>query len=417
MLPQRLLDYRIKTSSKTEDLFTLGRLFSEVGEYASTIQQRAYALTARMCRSRLRKIECELLHRSAIRTPEDILTPPSLSFTSSAPLSSLISNLSSLTVSELEILYRQRPLRTEVRIAAGREHLTLFFETRIVNELSHRTPTDLTEQFKIDYCLLTHRAEYANLSTILNLPLGNPKDTLPFDLSHTYTPSELIAMLTLYEAPRTLAEREILIETVDYALNLLSAASPSALQPLANLTAHLVELHRRKIVRCPAWLPRLLSTTITAWRRSPSVPDTDMVFPLLTAALFNRTPSLERQAQRIINRCYRNCLASPLDFPQLISSLHTAITCSSYVMRFSLQSIAVVWNNLVTVALSSSSLTSLQIISLLEAAELTDSTRLSYSSQRQLLNLLSHHASLGDYLAVIYLHRLHYLLRSLPAAV
>ncbi|MDE5878241.1 MAG: hypothetical protein K2H47_12200, partial [Muribaculaceae bacterium] len=76
-LPSHILNYRIKPSSKTEDLLILGRLFSEIGEYASTIQQRSYALTARMCRTRLRKIECELLRRSAIRTPEDILSIPS----------------------------------------------------------------------------------------------------------------------------------------------------------------------------------------------------------------------------------------------------------------------------------------------------------------------------------------------------
>ncbi|MDE6681548.1 MAG: hypothetical protein K2J92_09420, partial [Muribaculaceae bacterium] len=184
-LPQHLLDYRITSSSKTEDLFILGRLFSEAGDYASTIQQRDYTLMGRMCRTRLRKIERELLRRSAIPTPDDILIIPPV--TTSSTVSSLVRNLSTLSVSELETLYRQRPHRIEARIAEGREHLTLFFESRIIAELSRRTPIDLTEQLKIDYCLIIHRIETANLSAILNLPLGDPKDSLPFDPYHTYT--------------------------------------------------------------------------------------------------------------------------------------------------------------------------------------------------------------------------------------
>ena len=357
-LPQHLLDYRITSSSKTEDLFILGRLFSEVGDYASTIQQRDYTLMGRMCRTRLRKIERELLRRSAIPTPDDILIIPPV--TTSSTVSSLVRNLSTLSVSELETLYRQRPHRIEARIAAGREHLTLFFESRIIAELSRRTPIDLTEQLKIDYCLIIHRIETANLSAILNLPLGDPKDSLPFDPYHTYTHSELIAFLTLYQSPRTLIEREILIETVDYSLDLLAATSPSDLQSLANLTANLAELQRRKMAHCPAWLPRLLTTTITCWRRSPSVPDTDMVFPLLTAALINRTPALERQAQRIINRCHQHLLSifENLDTVYTIGNLshlfniikyfYITTIYSSYIYRFRVHRIASIWNYLTT---------------------------------------------------------------------
>lgn len=420
-LPQHLLDYRIASSSKTEDLFTLGRLFSEVGDYASTIQQRDYTLMARMCRTRLRKIERELLRRSAIHTTDDILIIPPV--TTSSTVSSLVRNLSTLSVSELETLYRQRPHRIEARIAEGREHLTLFFESRIIAELSRRTTIDLTEQLKIDYCLFIHRIETANLSAILNLPLGDPKDSLPFDPYHTYTPSELIALLTLYQSPRTLIEREILIETVDYSLDLLAATSPSELQPLANLTANLAELQRRKMAYCPAWLPRLLTTTITCWRRSPSVPDTDMVFPLLTAALINRTPSLERQAQRIINRCYRIVLSvldssgnlqlkgSNIEFCTLIIYLHIAAIYSSYIHSFSICRFAKVWNIFTSYFLlssdtvfSDSSVYTSQVFCLLTTAnELTKFVSLSYTLQCKLFSLLTQKVAIQNLSAAIYL--------------
>lgn len=418
-LPQHLLDYRITSSSKTEDLFILGRLFSEVGDYASTIQQRDYTLMARMCRTRLRKIERELLRRSAIHTTDDILIIPPV--TTSSTVSSLVRNLSTLSVSELETLYRQRPHRIEARIAAGREHLTLFFESRIIAELSRRTPIDLTEQLKIDYCLIIHRIETANLSGILNLPLGNPKDSLPFDPYHTYTPSELIALLTLYQSPRTLIEREILIETVDYSLDLLVATSPSDLQPLANLTAHLAELQRRKMAHCPAWLPRLLTTTITRWRRSPSVPDTDMVFPLLTAALINRTPSLERQAQRIINRCYRIALTIPeviislsdktlknyCQLSTLIVSLYIATIYSTYLNRFNISKLTIGWHALITNFSKSSTfiVSTSELIQLHSVAtELNCFSSLSYSLQCYLMHLLAQHSMARILQATVYLN-------------
>ncbi|MDE6669991.1 MAG: hypothetical protein K2K26_09980, partial [Muribaculaceae bacterium] len=194
--------------------------------------------------------------------------------------------LHNLTVDQLVMLYSRFPERVEARIAAGREHFTRFFETRLISELSTRTPADSTEQAKIDSCLRSHRAEMTNMAAVLGLPLAPVDSSAPSpdilapDPTRRYTPDELIALLHLYTPCRDLAERERLVEYVDYSLNLL--ASTSDRQPLANLIAELAELSRRHIVPSPGWLCTLLTDTIADWLTAPTVPDTDMVLPLLT---------------------------------------------------------------------------------------------------------------------------------------
>ncbi|MDE5796863.1 MAG: hypothetical protein K2H75_07105, partial [Muribaculaceae bacterium] len=47
--------------------------------------------------------------------------------------------LHNLTVDQLVTLYSRFPERVEARLAAGREHFTRFFETRLISELSTRT--------------------------------------------------------------------------------------------------------------------------------------------------------------------------------------------------------------------------------------------------------------------------------------
>lgn len=286
--------------------------------------------------------------------------------------------LRNLTTDRLVTLYFQFPERIEVRIAAGREHFTRFFESRIISELSGRIPVDAREQAAIDSCLSSHRSELANMAAVLALPLSGSapftasSDILAPDPTRHYTSDELIALLHLYTPCRDLAERERLVEYVDYSLNLLAASSDP--QTLANLAAELAELDRRHIVRCPRWLRTYLTDAISRWFTSPAVPDTDMVLPLLTASLLNLTvtpphhrpispPSLERRAQRIINRCYRTALSvlsapfTSSQIPSLITSLHIAATCSSYVTRFSVRRLALAWNVLTIYFLTSLNLT------------------------------------------------------------
>lgn len=338
--------------------------------------------------------------------------------------------LHNLTVDQLVTLYLRFPERVEPRISAGREHFTRFFETRIISELSTRTPADSTERSKIDSCLSSHRAEMDNMAAVLGLPLtpATPSaspDILAPDPTRHYTPDELIALLHLYTPCRDLTERERLVEYVDYSLNLLASSSDH--QPLANLVAELAELDRRHIVRCPHWLHTLLTDTITAWLTSPVVPDTDMVLPLLTASLLNLTvtpphrrpippPSLERRAQRIINRCYRTSLSLPCSshsltpayLSDLITTLYIAATYSSYVTRFSSRRLALAWNTLAAYFLYIPNYTTIESCLSKDSIDSVDesSSLKSYLSTSQLIYLLLVADELNSFVPVTYsLHR------------
>ena len=365
--------------------------------------------------------------------------------------------LHNLTVDQLITLYSRFPERVEARIAVGREHFTRFFETRLISELSTRTPADSTEQAKIDSCLRSHRAEMANMAAVLGLPLAPADSSAPSpdilapDPTRRYTSDELIALLHLYTPCRDLAERERLVEYVDYSLNLLASSTDH--QPLANLIAELAELSRRHIVTSPRWLYTLLTDTIADWLTAPTVPDTDMVLPLLTASLLNLTvtpphrrpitpPSLERRAQRIINRCYRTALSvlstpstsltlTSTQLSSLITSLHIAATCSSYVTRFSSRRLAIAWNSLAAYFLYiphpaplpnfpslHSPLSTIHLITLLLAAdELTPYLPINYTLHYTLLILLEKHSPSDNLRGTIYLRTLDSLNPSLATAV
>lgn len=334
--------------------------------------------------------------------------------------------LRNLTTDRLVTLYFQFPERVEARIAAGREHFTRFFESRIISELSGRIPVDTREQAAIDSCLSSHRSELANMAAVLDLPLSgsapftSSSDILAPDPTRHYTSDELIALLHLYTPCRDLAERERLVEYVDYSLNLLAISSDP--QTLANLAAELAELDRRHIVRCPRWLRTYLTDAISRWFNSPTVPDTDMVLPLLTASLLNLTvtpphhrpispPSLERRAQRIINRCYRTALSvlstpfTSSQIPSLITSLHIAATCSSYITRFSVCNLTATWNIILSFHRMSisPSFSTLSIIYLLKTAhEIEEVYPLSWPVQYSLFTILYQRATANDYLAILY---------------
>lgn len=332
VIPQRIFDYKIKASSPAGELATLYRLLAEAGGYASTVMRRDYAQTARKCRTRLSRIEAELKRRGVIASADELFDVPDGPIVESA--------LSQLSVDDLERLYRQRPRRVEARIADGREHFTCYFESRIVAELSRRTPADGAERLKIDYCKLTHAAELENMSSILGLPQGADAAAL-HEAPRRYTPAELAAMISESRSPQTLAERERLVELVDCAIDMLDTADD--MQPMARLAAELVELGRTKAVRCPQRVVGMLAEAVAQWTRTPRAEETEMVIPMLTLALVNKDRTLERRAQRIINRCYRACLAAPAYTPQAIDRFYIAATCSSYVTRFSPRKLSAAW--------------------------------------------------------------------------
>lgn len=202
-LPYSVTSYAITSSSPTGELLTLGRIYDEVGDYASTILDNAHRALTRLCRRRSAAVTRELRRRGILTeeatsrppiaspaVPTADLAAPAVPADSSPvpcrgavpfndevvvpPPSSLITDpasLSSMSISDLYTHYLAWPQRHEALIESSHEPLDFSYEARIIRELQRRTAATLDEQLKIDYCLLTYRNELLNLSPILSLPL------------------------------------------------------------------------------------------------------------------------------------------------------------------------------------------------------------------------------------------------------
>lgn len=197
-LPYSVTSYAITPSSPTGELLTLGRIYDEVGDYASTILDSAHRALTRLCRRRSAAVTRELrrrgiltgeatlpsplaapavpaAHDSDSSTVETIVAQAVPSRATHGPnASSLItmtSDLTQMSISELYHHYLAWPQRHEALIDAGHEPLDFSYEALIIRELQQRTAANPDEQLKKDYCLLTYRNELRNLSPILSLPL------------------------------------------------------------------------------------------------------------------------------------------------------------------------------------------------------------------------------------------------------
>ena len=331
MLAHPIENYTFKSSTPTEELEVMCRMLTEVGGYASTFADRAHATLARKCGTAQRKVEKELVRREGKAAVEGLFEAPQ----------SLIdaSDLTTLSIDELEKLFRQRPKRIGQRLAEGRDISGHFFETRIVRELERRRPATPIEQLKKDYCLRINRQELDNLAHLTQMPLGNPC-TAPGDCKN---PKELEQAIRHLQMPKTVMEREILQQHIDQALDLLKALTPK--QKGASLAATLTTISW-KGTKVPTWIKDYLIEALKDWQKHPEVPATDMVLPLLTAYQEAQDEAYKKQAQRIINRCYKAVTAkdvaaeSPVDF---INCMYVAVTCCDYVTKFSLRKVMNVW--------------------------------------------------------------------------
>lgn len=398
-LPRRITDYNISAASPTEDLLTLGRLFSEAGGYAATLPDGVHRRVARMCDSRFRKTVGELIRRGAVSSVDELYELPA---DESKPAS-----LESLTIAGLERLYRLCSGRRGARLAEGREHFTCYYERRIVDELGRRKAADLSEQLKIDYCTIVYRNELRNMSVVFTKPVGSLPDGEPaWDSTRSYTPSELGAWIALYRGCRDIAERESLIECLDYVIDLLAHAERR--QPLAGLAAEVLELDRTGVARCPAWVGEFLADTVARWVRQPEVPETEMVMPLLTLAMAQDDWTWQRKAQRIVNRCYRACVEGMHETDRTADDIYIAAVCRTYVTRFSRRKMAACWNRFCeTVVASGSVLTSTRLGRLLEAAdELEGYAPLSGGLKAALADRMEELAGHGDLEALIHRRRM-----------
>lgn len=240
-LPSRVMNYKVSAVSPTDELITIGQILSEVGDYACTILDNEHLSFARKCANRLKKVINELIVRRCIESSEQLCEIQKVEIEAK--------DLSVMTIDELHRLYRQWPIRHEERIKEGRDPLTYYYEGQIVKEMQSRKAATKNEQLKIDYCIATYHNELDNLSFILSLPLKVDDDKIYPDPTKTYSEEELTELIKHYSDYRDVAEREILIEYVDYALDLLQREYNK--QDSQRLISEIAELGSEKVIKVP----------------------------------------------------------------------------------------------------------------------------------------------------------------------
>ena len=378
------MNYSVSPSSPTDELLTLGQIFSEVGDYASTILDREHLSLSRRCVTRLNKVVDELVSRKRILSAENLYDMPE-----SEPVST---DLGSLTIDELHCLYRRWPIRHNERRAKGRESMSFYCEGQIAREIMSRKATNKGEKFKIDYCTAMYSNELSNMSYLFSCPVQIDNDKIYPNRERVYTPEELTALIRLYKNYRDVVEREILVEYVDYALDWLenNQVESSGL----SLLTELAEIRRREIIRVPEWVNRRLDGAVVAGNK-----DAERALALLTLQIINKDQSLERRAKLIINRSYRQAFEDSSELDERIEDLHTAVTCCDYVTRFSVRKATTLWNELSGATLSSGKeLKPKQIFQLLEIAKecekYADISVESKDALKRILEKLAHFDSL-----------------------
>ena len=385
-LPSRIKDYKVSAKSPAGELFTLGRIYGDFGDYAGTILDRRHMSLSRQCSERLDKVVSELMARGCIQSEDDLFETP--------VNETATTDLTAMGVDELYTHYLRSPLHREQRITEEREHFTYYYERRIVRELSARKAIDTAEQFKIDYCAITYGNDLENLSRVLSLPMSGKGERLEYDPDRIYTPAELLALIKQYAGYRDIEERELLIEYVDVALDSIRDAEDKA--SVLALATEIAELGRKKIVTCPRWMTDIIEEGLD------SVQDCDKVLPMLTLSAIRNDEALERKAQRIVNRCYKACLSAPT-----VDMLYVAVLCSDYVTRYSVHRMATAWNHLCeSVLKSETDASTSQLVRLLEISEeIVPYADISTELSSRLTHTLETRACRRDLEAAATLHR------------
>lgn len=245
------MNYNVSPSSPTDELLTLGRILSEVGDYASTILDREHLSLSKRCCNRLNKVVEELVSRQKIVSAEGLYDMPEEEF--------VMNDLSCLSIGELHNLYRQWPKRHQARVNAGRESHTFYYEGKIVQELKSRKAANKGEQLKIDYCTMTYRNELENMSLIFDLPINDGKDNVSPNKGTTYSPTELCELIKKYSNFSGIIGREHLVELVDIALNIMERATDKS--TLESLATEVAEIGRRGLISIPSWATAFLAAS------------------------------------------------------------------------------------------------------------------------------------------------------------
>lgn len=243
-LPSRVMNYKVSAESPTDELITIGQILSEVGDYACTILDKEHLSLARKCANRLKKVVSELTSRGSIQSQDDLYEIQKGNAASA--------DLSTMTIDELHKLYRQWPIRHQERLNEGREHMTYYYEGQIVRELQSRKPATKDEQLKIDYCNATYSNDLDNMSFIFSCTVETDNDKVYPDRTKEYSSNELADLIKRYSYYTDIAEREILIEYVDIALDMLKHNGSN--HESLRLLTEVAELGQRKVIRVPDWI-------------------------------------------------------------------------------------------------------------------------------------------------------------------
>ncbi len=84
------------------------------------------------------------------------------------------------------------------------------------------------------------------------MPVSVDNEKIKFDPKRKYTPAELKTLIKLYADYHDVAEHELLVEYVDFALDLIKNVEDKAL--ILTLATKIAELGRKKIIAIPEWL-------------------------------------------------------------------------------------------------------------------------------------------------------------------
>lgn len=341
ILPPAIEKYRITDSTPSRDLLTLGRFYSEAGGYASTILDRPHQAFARKCKNRYDKVIDTLIDRKVIFSPKEIWASPKAEFD--------LSDLTSMSIEQLEAQYLLCIKSHDKRWRAGREGFTYFQEGYIVKELAKRRAANRSEQIRIEYCRYIYRNDMENLAFVIRTQEGNPKEATIFDHTREYTPAQLVSLIRLYSRFRTVVERETLVQCVDKALDLIE--SSTCQDEMMVLASELAEPSCRSNVQIPESVYSLMHSEIKRWTRKHHLKDTEIIMPMLAYAMHTKEWEWQHKAERIINRCYRKITDPNTAFDSLcdaIDTLYMVTICDEFLSRNKPVKIVKVWDSICT---------------------------------------------------------------------
>lgn len=342
------MDYRISSKSPTEELMILGRLLAEVGDYASTTLDSIHLRLAKSCWTRLDKVLAQLVKREAIETKDDLFD---FSNEEKQVLSnfdfqdSTASQLQNLSIFELELLYRFRQsFDKSVEKFKSQQRLGLYNRYDIVLELEKRTPSDMCEQLKTDYCKLTFQNELDYSSFLLEAPIGDLPEYNPMDRTRKYTSDELLALIRSYSGYwrfKTVMQKLMLEQYIEYSMDFVDDSSD--ILAVAPLIAGIARENSSLGHSYTPWVNQKLQEVVELWEKKPSITDLYMV-PVMYALHYNTKGwKYEREAKKILAAAYKESLLRHESIEEDIDYICTVAENLNMSYRYSIRKLLARW--------------------------------------------------------------------------